>query len=704
MATLNGTYQYIGRSNAVGSPAGWKYYILLYARTSGDISTGKHSVTVLQRLACDVNSSFYGYSTTGSVTVGGESAFSWSWAPVPGAAWNTSNITEGGYTYPRWIDLKEGTVVVNTGYGVAKDVVISSSWVMKESYSATWFPYTGTEAKASVTVTLPMIASASAITSAPNIVLGNKCSVAWTPQAASFRYKLKFSMGSWSYTTGVIHPNQTSAYTYTGYTIPLSVASQIPNKPSGTMTATLYTYSDSGATKQIGSADSETFTVTVPDNTDTKPVITMTLAPVSSLGSAFSGLYIQGKTKVKATLSAQGKYGASVGSYSMEVAGEKYDSDDSYTSSYLTRYGDVTVSAYAVDSRGYTGSATGSISVIAYSQPKILNVAVERCDKNNNTSDSGTYLRIKAKRSYSKVVSGGVQKNFCKIQYRYKADGGSYSSWVTILASNSLSTDEVITAPLLDGKILASSSYQVQVQAIDDLGEKGITTVVVPSDLVYMHKNGPLNSLGLGKYVSIENLLDIGWQTRHAGGFMAIEIADGADFNALTIPNVYVGLYASTSSYQNSPISNGTFVIEVIPIGWSGQRLQRLTHCTDYATVYERQYYSGTWHAWECVNPPMLIGVEYRTKERYLGEPVYTMVLDCETLPAAAGNKLVKHNADVAQVLRCTGQMSDGNCLPFHYAANNWVEIHAGPTYVTIRVGDDKSKFTAKAQIWYTKN
>lgn len=39
------------------------------------------------------------------------------------------------------------------------------------------------------------------------------------------------------------------------------------------------------------------------------------------------------------------------------------------------------------------------------------------------------------------------------------------------------------------------------------------------------------------------------------------------------------------------------------------------------------------WAPWEWVNPPMQLGVEYRTTERYLGKPVYVKLIDCGNLP-----------------------------------------------------------------------
>lgn len=44
----------------------------------------------------------------------------------------------------------------------------------------------------------------------------------------------------------------------------------------------------------------------------------------------------------------------------------------------------------------------------------------------------------------------------------------------------------------------------------------------------------------------------------------------------------------------------------------------------------------------EYQNPPMLLGVEYKTTERYLGKPVYCKVVDCGVLPSGA-TLTVKH-------------------------------------------------------------
>lgn len=415
------------------------------------------------------------------------------------------------------VDVYNGTVIASG----TETISHNSDGTKSFSASAEGAIYYSTvNSRGEGTWTLTPIARASEITALGNITLGNKCSVKWTPKSAAFRYKIKFAIGKWSYTTGVIHPNTKNEYTYTGYTIPLDAANQITDSKTGILSATLYTYSDSGGTAQVGNASDKTSTATVPDNSQTKPSVSMTLSPVGSLPDAFSGLYIQGKTRVRAAFTGSGKYGASIASYGMTVEGKGYYGVSDYTSGYLSQYGEIKVNGYAADSRDYVGSVGMTIPVISYAKPKIQPISGEsgvvaaRCDGDGNISDSGTYLKIKAKRVYSKVVSDGVQKNFCRIRYRYRSEAsGNWSGWTTILESTAES-DEVTTGALLDGALAVNTTYLVQVQASDDIGEDGSTTISVPTEKIYMHRNGAMEAIGFGTYVTESNLMDLAWKFR----------------------------------------------------------------------------------------------------------------------------------------------------------------------------------------------
>ena len=291
------------------------------------------------------------------------------------------------------------------------------------------------------------------------------------------------------------------------------IYNKLPSSPTkGTLRFTLRTYSDSGYSTQVGDATFKEITLHIPNISATQPTATITLSPVNSLASPFTSLYIKGKTKVDVNFTnGAGKYGASIVSYNVTIGGKTYGSP--YTSEYITTDGEVEVKSTVTDSRGFSRTYTQTVSFIPYANPRIIPASNEdeiicaRCDASGTLSESGTYLKIKAKRDYSKVVSGS-QKNFCSIRYRYKPDGGSYSSWATILA-DSATSDEITTGALLGGALSLTSSYVVQVGVIDTLGESANTTIPIPTEKVYMHKAGSIRSLGLGKYAEEENSFDV---------------------------------------------------------------------------------------------------------------------------------------------------------------------------------------------------
>ena len=416
----------------------------------------------------------------------------------------------------------------------------------------------GHTTKGSGTAKFDTIPRASYITSADNVNIGSPCSIKWTPNSSAFRYRLKFELSDWNYTTDVIYPNKTSAYTYTGYSIPYDAARQIPDKTSGTMKVTLYTYSDSAGTKQIGSESSKTFTVTVPQNSETKPDFSMTLSPVSALSSQFDGLYIAGKTKVKAEFTGSGKYGAFINGYNVKVDGAIYEHP--YMSEYLSQYGTFDVVGTAEDSRGFKNTDCQQITVIPYNRPKINVVECSRCDSEGIKDDAGTYLLIKATRTYSAVKDGSVQKNFCEIQYRYAKRNGTFSEWNTLLDKNDVSSDYIDSGALLDGALLSKFSYIIEIRAIDDIGDSSAVAADIASERIYMHRDGSRMSLTFGGYIEEDNTVSIvdGIKAKLYGGIYTSHIDSICDYYEKDFNELIhaTGYYAGTISPGSSGCTN----------------------------------------------------------------------------------------------------------------------------------------------------
>lgn len=373
---------------------------------------------------------------------------------------------------------------------------------------------------------LSQISRASSISVAKEKVLGEKCLIQWTPFSKDFIFKLQFSLGTWSYTTDFIRPNQTTLYTYEDYTLPMEIAEQIPNNEiARPIKVTLATFNEVNASvRQIGSDFVAYFLVSVPANADTYPLVDLTVSPLNTgLPSEYRYIYIQGLSKLKTNISATAKYGAEVAATTVTVDGVAYNIDKP---EILTKTGELLVRATAKDTRGRSGTAYKKINVIAYQKPYITaksdesKIIVARCDASENLTNSGTYLKIKAKVVYSKVISGGKQYNYGKIKYKYREEGEDWStSWTTIHDSetDSSHSDEVNTDKLL-GNLDVKKNYQVQIIASDDFGESAPITFYISSDAVFMDRPAGGKSMGLGGYSSGDGNLDIHWNTKARGG------------------------------------------------------------------------------------------------------------------------------------------------------------------------------------------
>lgn len=373
--TLTSEYQYIGRSNAVSCPAGWQYYTLLYAKTTGDPSTGKHTVTVKMRMACDVNSSFYYFDTGGFAKVDGASAFSWEMSSVPLVDWETSRLTEGGYTYPRWVELKEGSVVIDTGYQ-AKAVTVESSWVNYEHDDAVWAPYTYQYATASIEVTLPMIACASKPSvSAPTVDMGSALTIYTNRLAgAGLTHTLSYQFGGASGTIAQGVGDSCEWYP------DIELARQIPANPSGTAVINCSTYA--GGTL-IGT-EPVTVTLTIPESV--VPAVSVELED-SSGAFALMGVYVQNVTRLTVDVTAVGAYGASIATAAVTLNGKPY------SGGIITESGDLSLVVSAIDSRGRTGSIGCIVSVAAYTGPRFT-LSASRYADDGTADDTGGNAKI----------------------------------------------------------------------------------------------------------------------------------------------------------------------------------------------------------------------------------------------------------------------------------------------------------------------
>ena len=416
---------------------------------------------------------------------------------------NGTKVYSGG-TYS---NFKNGDHKIASGY---LDIPHNSDGSKTFSVSAFtgWLYLDHNYSASEASYTLPSIARASSLT-ASNGTLGVSQTLKINRKSTSFRHILRRTVGGSD--TNVLIGKSQNVVSY-DWEPSLSWASYNKSGNKISCKLELETYTSSSASSPIGTV-SKNITLTIPENSGTKPTVSIAVAPEnpSSFPTALSSLYIQGKSKAKVTCTAITKYNATISEYTVSAGTlSKKGSSAAPTTDYLQTAGSIPVTAKVKDSRGFYGNtaAATNITVLPYSKPTIApvdgqsKIICERSDANGASSRSGTYLRIRAKAVYSSLDS----KNTCKMQYRYKIESGaSWSAWFDLTSANGV-VDTTINLNLS-----AQSAYTVELRAADSIENSVSFPFKIPTDTVNLHLRAGGKGIGIGRYCAGEGRLDVGY-------------------------------------------------------------------------------------------------------------------------------------------------------------------------------------------------
>lgn len=471
----------------------------------------------------------------------------------------------------------------------SKSVTLAGAFTTKSSYIS--------GGSVSAKVTLTTIPRASTFGTITGTTLGGTMRVNINRASTSFTHKVHYYRGN------NVWGGNVSGTTYADVPLPIALADLSPDSKKFDLLLLLRTYSGS---TQIGSDVQQYVTITVPDNADTKPAVTMELSPVSPA----PGVYVQSLSQVQASISADGKYGTDIESYSLTVNGiGTYSSP--YLSGYLTKSGEITVTGSATDSRGIVGTTEQTITVIPYYKPKLTGVAAYRVkvteeetedgevQRKIEAADDGEYLKIEATRDYAPVITeDGTQHNYCSIKYRYRQENSTaWSEYTEILAEDGES-DAVETEPLLNAAFSKEYGYIVQIVATDTMGQETVSTVQIPCERIFRHKRAGGRGLGLGGYCEEDDLLDIHWRIQGRQNITAPNINYRGlctDANAAYLP----GTYMFTTATTNGPGTEGMLLVfNASATGSSTALVVQVAVSSTGAVIHIRIMQGGTAKTW----------------------------------------------------------------------------------------------------------
>ena len=308
-----------------------------------------------------------------------------------------------------------------------------------------WIYASGTTYASSQTFTLPTIPRASSV-SCSTANIGSNATITINRASTSFTHTLTYSFGSLS---GTIATKTSS--TNISWTIPTTFYGQIPNSKSGTGTITCDTYSGSTL---IGSK-STSFTATVSESAS-KPTLSPTVSDSNTTTTALTGnssKFIKYYSNASVATGAKARNSATLKSQKI-TCGAKSITGASGTINAVES-GSFTFSA--TDSRGYTTTQTLNKTLIEYIKLT--------CSLNAGAPTTAGVATLKISGNYWNGTFGAVA-NTLTVQYRYKAQGGSYGSWTTVSATKSNNT---YNATATISGLNYQTTYVFQARAIDKL-------------------------------------------------------------------------------------------------------------------------------------------------------------------------------------------------------------------------------------------
>ena len=313
--------------------------------------------------------------------------------------------------------------------------------------SASYLPSQSTESSPYYmgSVALTTIPRASSV-SCSTADIGSNATITINRASSSFTHTLTYSFGSLS---GTIATKTSS--TNISWTIPTTFYGQIPNSKSGTGTITCDTYNGSTL---IGSK-STSFTATVSESAS-KPTLSPTVSDSNTTTTALTGnssKFIKYYSNASVATGAKARNSATLKSQKI-TCGAKSITSASGTINAVES-GSFTFSA--TDSRGYTTTQTVNKTLIEYIKLT--------CSLNAGAPTTAGVATLKISGNYWDGTFGKLA-NTLTVQYRYKAQGGSYGSWTTVSATKSNNT---YNATATISGLNYQTTYVFQARAIDKL-------------------------------------------------------------------------------------------------------------------------------------------------------------------------------------------------------------------------------------------
>lgn len=351
--------------------------------------------------------------------------------------------------------------------------------------------------------------------------------ISWSPYTSGYTYSVRYSFVNHDTQHQVVdRTTANSAWCSVSSSV---FGSSIPNSTSGSFKIYVTSYNSSGT--QVGETSAD-FTLYLPLPTSSR-VPTVSDGWASATYTAVASNCVAGYSDITVTVDISKitfNYGATLKQVNINCnsySGITKTSGTFNVGKAIAGNNIVTVTVY--DSRGLSKTYTKTVVAKSYTPPSFSSLAIIRCDSTGAESSAGTYYAVTPSVAYTSYDGN----NSLTIKTRWQVFGGSYSSYTNI-------NNNVKSAAQGGGNIATTSSYLIEVVAIDSIGQSSTQTRTLTNTSVAATLNLKSNGLGAAFFglsstdkeltvfgrVGVNSLTNLGFAQYNADGALLLASGD----------------------------------------------------------------------------------------------------------------------------------------------------------------------------------
>lgn len=417
--------------------------------------------------------------------------------------------------------------------------------------------------------------------------------VNYSRKSTSFTHSTTLKIGTATIGTWTTTANGAQSFSLTA-THKTNLLNAIPAAKTATATIILTTLSGSTT---IGTATATaTCTVWSGETPSVSGISASYSNPTSAITGTSRSYAIQNVTSVTITSTRSVSIGTSVASTTTKLGTQSTTTYPAVIKPSTS--GTLTITVTVVDARGYSGSATSSISVVAYTPLTTIATYIGR----PRTSGSlQTRLEVDLRITVNALTYGGNTTNGFNINVKTQlTTGGTITTYYNPTFNPKSASDTLYTIANTT-EYNETKTYNVTIKVTDDFSS--VTIIGVLSTAAYPLVLGD-EGIGVGKVPVDGRALDVKGHTHIEGNLIITEGTTTqsmiATYSAPSNANELVDEWVLGKNGSNYPDAAHYWYVNTIFYSGITSSRKQLAYGYNIDTMYSRYYYAGTqtWSTW----------------------------------------------------------------------------------------------------------